>query len=50
MINMPEKVHSHADEPPPIGSEEDEADFSSDDEKEEIHVTEMPEEELTLPY
>jgi hypothetical protein len=35
---------------PPIGSEEDETNFSSYDEKEEVHVTEIPEEELTLPY
>jgi len=40
----------HADEPPPIGSEEDEAGFSSDVKKKEVHVIEMPEEELTLPY
>jgi hypothetical protein len=50
MTNMPENVHSHADKPPPIRSEEDEAGFLPDDEKEEVHVTEMPEEKRILPY
>ena len=48
-IKEPKHFNVHADKSPPIGSEEDEAEFPSDDDWEKARASEVLKEELTLP-